>query len=160
MLNAPLKLADLNTSRRIAAFLAQVAHESGQLRYLVDITSGAAQEGNKQLGNVKPGDGSRYKGRGPLQLTGRTAYTEAGKALSVNLVDQPDQASAPDLGFRVAAWMWSSLKLNRFADQGDLDSITFSLTGGYVGKADRDRYFKVALDTLSSPADKSGSQVR
>jgi putative chitinase len=85
-LNRALGEGQINTCKRKSAFLAQIAHESAQLRYFEEIASGAAYEGRRDLGNTQPGDGRRFKGRGPIQLTGRANYQRAGQALGLNLV--------------------------------------------------------------------------
>jgi predicted chitinase len=94
-LNAAMVEYSVNTPARQTAFLAQLAHESGQLRYMEEIASGQAYENRKDLGNTQPGDGVRFKGRGPIQLTGRANYTAAslalcGKRLVPLLVAQPE----------------------------------------------------------------------
>src|SRR5687767_14765292 len=104
---------------REAAFLAQLAHESGQLRYMEEIASGAAYEGRSDLGNTQPGDGVRFKGRGPIQLTGRANYAQASRDLGIDLVRNPERAADPDVAFRVAAWYWNSRDLNKYADSGN-----------------------------------------
>src|SRR5512134_1807593 len=71
---------DINTPLRIAHFLAQLGHESGDLRYSEELASGIAYEGRLDLGNTQPGDGMRFKGRGLIQLTGRANYTRYGQA--------------------------------------------------------------------------------
>ena len=81
-LNAAMYEFHINSPLRQAAFIAQIAHESGELRYVKEIASGAAYEGRKDLGNTQPGDGMRYKGRGLIQITGRNNYAECGKAPS------------------------------------------------------------------------------
>ena len=69
-----------------AGFLAQLAHESGQLRYMEEIASGSAYEGRRDLGNTQPGDGVRFKGRGPIQLTGRSNYRHEDTAFDATLI--------------------------------------------------------------------------
>ncbi len=78
-----MREAGITTCPRKAAFLAQLAHESGQLRYFEEIASGAAYEGRRDLGNTQPGDGRRFKGRGPIQLTGRSNYAAAGRVITI-----------------------------------------------------------------------------
>ncbi|MGA9521082.1 MAG: glycoside hydrolase family 19 protein [Myxococcaceae bacterium] len=148
-LNAAMAEAGINTPKRQAAFLAQLAHESGQLRYMEEIASGAAYEGRRDLGNTQPGDGTRYKGRGPIQLTGRANYRAAGKALGIDLENNPTRAADPDVAFRVATWYWSSRNLNQYADSGDFSTITKRINGGYNGAADRNRYYQSALNILA-----------
>jgi putative chitinase len=100
------------------------------------------------LGNTQPGDGKRYKGRGPIQLTGRSNYRAAGAALGLDLEENPVQASTPAAGFRVAAWYWSSRNINEPADRSDFETVTRRINGGLNGYADRTRYYSRALELL------------
>ncbi|KFA93042.1 hypothetical protein Q664_12145 [Archangium violaceum Cb vi76] len=148
-LNKAMAEAGINTPKRQAAFLAQLAHESGEFRYMEEIASGAAYEGRKDLGNTQPGDGVRFKGRGPIQITGRANYRAAGKALGIDLENNPKRASDPDVGFRTAAWYWNSRNLNQYADSGNFKELTRRINGGYNGLADRQKYYQRALDVLT-----------
>jgi putative chitinase len=154
---------------RMAAFLAQLAHESGELRFWVELphnsavpscrlcrsgqvphAAGEQYEGwTERLGNIHRGDGPRFKGRGPIQLTGRDNYRAAGRALGLDLEASPELAARADTGFRVAVWFWNSRKLSTYADAGDFDAITYRINGGYNGKAERDAYHRKALQVLS-----------
>lgn len=137
--------AGITSCLRRSAFLAQLGHESGQLRWFEEFASGAAYEGRRDLGNIYPGDGRRYKGRGPIQLTGRSNYRAAGKALGVDLEQHPTLAATPEWGFKIATWFWNTRGLSQYADQGSqsgFDVITRRINGGYNGKADRDRYWR------------------
>jgi predicted chitinase len=147
-LNDAMREFDINTPKRQAAFLAQIAHESGQLKYMEEIASGEAYEGRKGLGNTEPGDGKRYKGRGPIQLTGRNNYRKAGAALKLDLEGKPELAAQPDIGCRVAGWFWKTHGLNDLADKGDFQMITKRVNGGTNGRASRDAYFKRAKEAL------------
>jgi putative chitinase len=149
-LNKALAEYDVTTPKRRAAFLAQLAHESGELRYMEEIASGEAYEGRKDLGNTEPGDGKRYKGRGPIQLTGRANYRRAGKALGLDLEGHPEDAARPEVGFRVAGWFWKTHGLNELADQGDFRAITRRVNGGYRGLESREKYYRRALDVLDA----------
>ena len=149
-LNAAMRERGITTPKRVAAFLAQLAHESGELRYMEEIASGAAYEGRADLGNTQEGDGRRYKGRGPIQLTGRTNYRTAGKALGVELEDNPTRAAEPDVSFRVAAWFWDSRELNSYADTGNFREITRRINGGYNGMAEREAYWAKAKAALGA----------
>ena len=147
-INEAMKEAQINTPLRQAAFLAQIAHESVELKHFKELASGAAYEGRRDLGNTQPGDGIRYKGRGPIQLTGRANYRQAGKDLGLDLENTPARAEAPDVAFRIAGWFWTKRKLNAFADKDNFDAITYRINGGYNGKADRDKYYQTALKVL------------
>lgn len=147
-LNAALAEFNINTPARQAAFVAQLAHESVGLTAFEEFASGRAYEGRPDLGNVKPGDGVRFKGRGPIQLTGRANYREVGKALGIDLENNPKLASTPEVGFRVAGQFWERNGLNKLADAQKFDSITKRVNGGFNGKADRDRYYARAKDVL------------
>jgi len=149
-LNAAMAEGNINTPQRQAAFLAQLAHESGQLRYFEEIASGAAYEGRRDLGNTQPGDGVRFKGRGPIQLTGRSNYAAASAALGVDLINNPALAATPAIGFRIAQWFWNSRGLNDYADAGNFDAITLRVNGGYNGKAARDAYYARARQVLGA----------
>lgn len=147
-LNSAMNQAGITTPARRAAFLAQLGHESGGLRYMEEIASGAAYEGRRDLGNTQPGDGRRYKGRGPIQLTGRANYREAGRALGIDLENHPERAADPDVAFRIATWYWQSRGLNGLADQGNFREITRRINGGYNGLADREQYWARARQVL------------
>jgi putative chitinase len=147
-LNAAMAEGNINTPQRQAAFLAQLAAESGQFRWMEEIASGADYEGRLDLGNTQPGDGVRFKGRGPIQLTGRSNYAAASEALGIDLVNNPARAADPDVGFRTAAWFWNTRDLNSYADAGNFDAITYRVNGGYNGKAARDAYYARALAVL------------
>lgn len=140
-LNEAMVEFEINTPLRISAFLAQLAHESGELHYWEEIATGQAYEGRVDLGNINVGDGRRYKGRGPIQLTGRANYIKAGKALNLDLEQHPEQAALSHVGFRTAGWYWYWKQLNKLADLGDFDTITKKINGGFNGKAQRDRYY-------------------
>jgi len=140
--------ADINTPKRCAAFLAQLAHESGEFRWMEEIADGSAYEGRKDLGNTQPGDGKRFKGRGPIQLTGRANYIKAGQALGVDLIAHPALAATAEIGFQVAAWYWNTRGLNSKADAGDLKGITKAINGGYNGLSDREKYYVRACEVL------------
>ncbi len=81
---------DINTKKRAAAWLGNVAKESGELYYTEEIASGAAYEGRADLGNTVPGDGVRFKGRGYIQITGRHNYTRVAKELKIPCLTRPD----------------------------------------------------------------------
>lgn len=140
-LDAAMEEFEINTPVRKAAFLAQIAHESGQLRYMQELASGAAYEGRRDLGNTRPGDGRRYKGRGPIQLTGRANYRRFGKLLGLPLESEPWLASSSDVGFRIAGLYWKLKGLNELADTGDFREITRRINGGYNGYADRAAFY-------------------
>jgi predicted chitinase len=149
-LNQAMAEAQINTPPRKAAFLAQLAHESVQLQFMEEIASGAEYEGRKDLGNIYPGDGVRYKGRGPIQLTGRYNYRNAGAALGLDLENNPTRAADPDIAFRIAGWYWTTHNLNAKADAGNFDGITLAINGGYNGKASRDAYWAKAKQVLGA----------
>lgn len=149
-LRAAMAEAEINTEDRAAAFLAQLAHESVELQFWEELASGAAYEGRSDLGNNQPGDGTRYKGRGPIQLTGRANYRRAGAALGLDLEGHPERAAHVDVGFRTAAWFWKDRNLNHWADAGPLgfEAITRKINGGLTGQASRLVYFTKARAAL------------
>lgn len=141
--------AQITTPIRSAMFLAQLAQESGELRYFEELASGDAYEGRcKDLGNCMPGDGRKYKGRGPIQLTGRKNYRDAGVALGLPLEEKPELVADPAIGFRTAAWYWKSRGLNALADKGDFIGVTRKINGGLNGLALRQKYYARARQAL------------
>lgn len=139
---------EIDTPERQAAFLAQIAHESGSLRYVKEIASGEAYEGRTDLGNVRPGDGVKYKGRGLLQITGRHNYAQCGEALGLDLISQPDLLEEAENACRSAAWFWKDRGLNELADRGDFKLITRRINGGYNGYQDRLAFYSRAQKIL------------
>ena len=132
--------SQINTPIRMAHFLAQLGHESGDLRYSEEIASGNAYEGRADLGNTQPGDGPRFKGRGLIQLTGRANYTAYGIARGADYVSDTNYlqiATNPNLAVDVACWFWTTHGLNALADADNLNGITLRINGGYNGLADR-----------------------
>ncbi len=138
----------IDTLARQACFLAQVAHESGSLKYTLEIADGSAYEGRKDLGNTQVGDGKRFKGRGLIQLTGRANYTACGEALGRDLIADPSYLETPMGASRSAAWFWKDRGLNDLADQGAFGSITKKINGGFNGLDDRIRHYVKARKAL------------
>jgi putative chitinase len=122
---------------RFAHFFAQLGHESAGFRYMEEIASGQAYEGRRDLGNTEPGDGRRYKGRGPIQLTGRANYRDYGRRLGIDLEQHPEIAALPSFGLLTACTYWTVKGLNAFADRDDVETITRRINGGLNGYADR-----------------------
>jgi putative chitinase len=137
----------INTPLRIAHFLAQVGHESMSFKYTEELATGAAYEGRKDLGNIKKGDGVRFKGRGLIQLTGRDNYDEYGKYIKKDFLKPGNEhliATTPKYALDVSLWFWNKRKLNKYADTDNLKSITRRVNGGYNGLPDRELYLKRA----------------
>lgn len=122
---------------RLAHFMAQLVHESGSFRYMEEIASGAAYEGREDLGNIVAGDGKRYKGRGPIQLTGRANYRDFGRRIGIDLERHPEIAAVPSIGLHLALEYWRNRNLNTWADRDDVLAITRKINGGTNGLADR-----------------------
>lgn len=154
-LQAAIEEFEINTPARIAAFLAQIAHESGQLKYWAEIwgptMAQKRYEGRADLGNTQPGDGKRFKGRGPIQITGRANYRKYAALLGLPLIDNPELLELPMHGFRSAAAFWATNGLNAIADEDTVvafSRITRRINGGYNGLADRRKYWARAKDAL------------
>jgi predicted chitinase len=129
---------NITTENRASAFLAQLGHESVSLRFFQEIADGSEYEGRLDLGNTQPGDGRRFKGRGPIQLTGRSNYRTYGQLLGLPLEQRPEMAADPKIGFRIAALFWQRMDGNRLADAGNFREITRRINGGFNGMADRE----------------------
>ena len=127
----------MDSALRLAHFMAQLCHESGSFRYMEEIASGAAYEGRADLGNTVAGDGKRFKGRGPIQLTGRANYRTFGRRIGIDLERHPEIATIPSIGLHTALEYWRDRGLNALADRDDVLGITRKINGGTNGLADR-----------------------
>ena len=130
----------MDNKLRLCHFMAQLCHESGGFRYMEEIASGAAYENRGDLGNTLTGDGKRFKGRGPIQLTGRANYREYGQALGIYFEDHPELVAVPSIGLHVALEYWKRKGLNALADADNLEAITRKVNGGVNGLDDRKQY--------------------
>lgn len=141
---------DINTAERVAAWLAQLAHESGQLRYVRELASGEAYERRRDLGNTQPGDGVRFRGRGLIQITGRANYEQLRVALGLDCVAHPEILEDPHNAARVSGWFWKGRGLNELADGGTVNftKITRRINGGTNGLADREMFYNRARAAL------------
>jgi putative chitinase len=147
-LTATMEEFGIDTPQRQASFIAQVAHESGQLVYVKELASGSAYEGRADLGNTQPGDGVRYKGRGLIQITGRDNYIKLMLALGIDCVADPTVVETPVNACRSAAWFWQSHNLNALADANDQEKICRRINGGLNGLDDRLAFYAKAKEVL------------
>lgn len=170
-LNAAMEEFDINTNTRAEQFIAQMSHESGGFRYMRELASGRAYEGRTDLGNTHSGDGVKFRGRSPIQITGRKNYATCGAALGIDCVAHPELLEDPKDGWRAAGWFWTQgaclnlskrakahciakygdwehISLNKMADVMDFDGITLAINGGTNGYDDRVKYLKLAIAAL------------
>ena len=174
---------ELDSPKRIAAFLAQCGHESGgwtvfeeNLNYSAkglmgifkkyfpdEATATAYQRQPEKIANKvyanrmgngpeSSGDGWKYRGRGPIQLTGKDNYRAFAKEMFddwENLFNNPDWVNADrDFALMSAIWFWNKNKLNREADAGDIKTMTRKINGGYIGLEDRIKHYEEAIHLL------------
>lgn len=157
-INATMGKYAIITHLRMAAFIAQIGHESGQLRYVRELggdtylakydTGRLAQ----RLGNTPEadGDGQKYRGRGLIQVTGRANYQACSEALfgDSRLLNTPELLEQPVYAAMSAGWYWQRAGLNSLADKGDFLAITKKINGGTNGLADREELYERALKVL------------
>lgn len=141
---------DINTKLRIAHFMGQVTHECAGFRTTEEFASGEAYEGRTDLGNINPGDGKRYKGRGLIQLTGRANYRKIGELLDLPLENNPEIAAEPVTSLKIACEYWKSRNINAAADRDDLIKATKLVNGGLNGLEDRRKYLQKAKVALAN----------
>ena len=131
----------LDSGLRLAHFIAQTGHESMGFGRFTEIwgptPAQTRYEGRADLGNVNPGDGYRYRGRGPIQITGRSNYRRYGQMIGVDLEGNPDLAASPAVGIQIACAYWLASRLNAAADRDDIEAVTRLINGGLNGIADR-----------------------
>ena len=153
VLNTAMNRYQIVGSKRVAAFIAQIGHESGQLKYVKEIWGPTAAqtryEGRADLGNTQPGDGSKYRGRGLIQITGRANYKTCGEAMGLDLINQPELLEKPQHACMSAAWFWATKGLSTLADEGKFETITRRINGGLNGLADRQMLYARALKVLA-----------
>lgn len=166
--------AGLSRPHRLAHFLGQLAHESGGWRYDREVWGNPPTAAQKRydtrtdLGNTaaRDGDGYLYRGRGPIQITGKAnyrAFTEWARRMDARAPDfvaDPDAVLTGQWEGLAPIWFWDTRGLNRHADAGDLRAVTRTINGGYNGFEDRQaRYVRAALVLLGfAPGDVRGFQ--
>jgi len=141
-LNQYMKEYEVTTLMRIWSYLAQVGHESGQLRYSEEIASGKAYEGREDLGNTEMGDGIWFKGRGLIQITGRFNYEKLSNAFGVDFIQEPELLQAPEWAVKSSLWFWKTKGLNAIVDTEDFEKLTRRINGGVNGLKDRLEIFE------------------
>ena len=177
VLNTAMSRYQIVGTKRIAAFIAQVGHESSHLVRLVENLNYSADALRKtwpsrfnaelattvarkpeqianiaygnRMGNTAPGDGWKYRGRGLIQITGKNNYRACGEALGLDLIAQPEMLEKLQYGCMSAAWFWATNGLNTLADAGKFDAITQRINGGQTGAADRQALYTKALKVLA-----------
>ena len=177
VLNTAMGRYQIVGAKRIAAFIAQVGHESSQLTHLVEnlnysadalritwpsrfdagLASAVARKpeqianiayGNR-MGNSATGDGWKYRGRGLIQITGKDNYRACGEALGLDLIAHPELLEKPQHACMSAAWFWATSGLNTLADAGKFDAITQRINGGQIGAEERQALSARALKVLA-----------
>ena len=172
---------EINTPKRIAAFIAQCAHESGGFiflsenlnykaeslvkvfpKYFKDISMAKAYEKQPEKiankiyadrmgnGNELSGDGYKYRGRGLIQLTGKTNYTWFAASLSISPEEAAEYMGTFEGAAQSACWFWETNKLNEWADKGDIEKMTKIINGGTIGLEDRKKHYEHALHVLGA----------
>lgn len=139
----------ITSKNEVAAFLSQIATETGDLKWLEEIASGASYEGRRDLGNTQPGDGRRFKGRGLIQLTGRANYERFAKYIGrPEIMQNPQLVSQdPTLAVQSAIFYWNTRKgLREAAQRGDIDKVSRLVNGGTNGLKERRENFASYLN--------------
>lgn len=152
-----MREAGCTTVERAAMWCAQLGHESVGLKYMSELWGPTSDQRtyDGRMGNG-PGEGFKYRGRGPIQVTGRDNYTalsrwahERGMVPSPTFfVDNPDELASDHYGFVGAVWYWTAARpqLNALADARNLQDATRAINGGLNGIADRSTRYQRCLD--------------
>ncbi|MBD2021890.1 chitinase, partial [Leptolyngbya sp. FACHB-36] len=148
-LNHCLNLFEINTPARMRHFLAQIAHESGGLRWLKELADGWDYEGRGDLGNTQAGDGPRFKGAGAIQLTGRANYQAFSDSIQDLRVMEGVDYVASTYPFCSAGFFWQQNSINAVIDAGgDIYAVTRIVNGGLNGIDDRIHYYEAACEVI------------
>ena len=134
----------IDTPARAAMAVAQWGMESDHFRTCEEYASGSAYENNRGLGNVHPGDGKRYKGRGRIMITGRANYAATAKGLGIDCLDKPELLLKPPYSELASGYWWHTHNCNSFCDKGDFVGLTVKINGGKTGLAERQRMYALA----------------
>lgn len=156
-LNAAMARRQINNPKRMAAFLAQIGHESGSLLYVRELwgptDAQKKYDTREDLGNTPEadGDGFEYRGRGLIQITGRKNYQLCSLVLfgDERLLDQPEMLEQPEWAVESAAWYWMNAGLNELADTGNFKRVTQRINGGFNGYDERVRIWARAREVLA-----------
>jgi putative chitinase len=155
----------INTPLRIAHFLAQITHETGNFKWLVELGNKAyfnkydiqyAPKKAKELGNTQKGDGYKFKARGFIHLTGRANYQAYKNYSGVDVITNPDLAARIDIALDIAGWYWTKNNINTYADRDDMDAVTVRINAGKNQMSERKAYLgyykfqKLTLEFLES----------
>lgn len=153
--NDAMKLGAITNVPRAAMFLAQVGAESGGLHWMEELADGSEYNGRKDLGNTQPGDGPRFKGRGPIQITGRNNYTQLstwahqkGRVPTADyFVQHPTDLALPQYVWLGPIWYWTVARpnLNTLSDHKDIQGATQAINGGLNGLQDRTQRWQHCL---------------
>jgi len=172
---------EINTPQRIAAFVAQCAHESGGFifltenlnyraesllklfpKYFKSMSEAQAYERKPEKianriyadrmgnGNEASGDGFKYRGRGLIQLTGKTNYTWFAASLEISPEEAAEYTQTFEGAAQSACWFWETNKINTFADKNDIVGMTKRINGGTIGLDDRIKHYEHALHVLGA----------
>ena len=156
------------TGTELAAFMAQVAHESHDFQSMVEYGGSLdfrkydpkyAPKKAKTLGNTKPGDGARYKGRGFIQITGKYNYRKAGQAIGVDLVKNPALAEDPAIAAKIAVWFWKHRVQPKVDNWNDVRDVTKPINPGLNGLDEREENFKEYVSAMNTAGDKEIAKV-
>ena len=171
----------INTPKRVAAFLAQCGHESGGFVFVTENLNYSAsglmrvfpkyfptlelakqyERNPKKIasrvyanrmgnGDEASGEGFAYRGRGILQLTGKDNYFWFGASLDMTPEQASDYLETFEGAAQSACWFWETNKLNKYVDAGDFKGLTKAINGGYIGLADREHHYEIALAMFDS----------
>jgi len=143
--------------KELAAFLSQCAHETMDFKHMKEIGGSLdfkkydpkfAPKKAKALGNTKPGDGAKYKGRGYIQLTGKYNYKKAGEALGLPLAEKPELVERPEVAAKVAVWFWQQRVSNKAISYDNVKDVTKGINPGLKHldqRSDKLKSFQVAM---------------
>jgi predicted chitinase len=166
-LNEGMREFEINTANRVRAYTVNLLHESQSFLYMKEIGDGKQYEGRVDLGNDKPGDGVKYKGRGPIEITGKGMYRLCGLALGLDLITKPELLEDSANGFKASAWFWNYKGLNGVADHSEdwtifiknrqypngkmftkFEWICYKINGGFNGYEQRLEFYNKALAAI------------